>query len=485
MSRLDNNSKNGKRTIERAPDNNTDESHEEDNAEKIRVGREYQAVCPPMIPQAHRNLEALDEKSLLIWCPSPDVTDEKMTEYIAMAKDRYGYNEEQALGMLVWHKYDIERATQDLVNFVPRSEEWSATDQVLFEQAFQFHGKSFNRIRQMLPDKSMASLVKNYYSWKKSRQKMSVMDQKEKDLLKNTASDNNTSERESVDNSDQDEKSGSTVTKPPVKEPETVGAILLLECAGCGVSCSEVNGTIHGKLCNSCFHHFQRTGCLRPTSGPSVFGSRRTRPTGSEKHKRRPPRGIYINENDLVTLANASQAEQENRHNDILVAKEREIASHLSTIQKLKQKISSGQKKIEDLLVGAEPPESTNRVSMRWTSDEYLLAVEGVKQHGKDFATIADTIGTKTESQIKTFFVNCRRRYNLDSLVREFESNRVSSTPGNSSSNTGTPATTSTTKPTAAVTNDNPKTATAAAPELMEIDLDDDNTSTANPAPVE
>ena len=33
----------------------------------------------------------------------------------------------------------------------------------MFEQAFQFHGKSFHRIRQMLPDKSIAALVKYYY----------------------------------------------------------------------------------------------------------------------------------------------------------------------------------------------------------------------------------------------------------------------------------------------------------------------------------
>jgi hypothetical protein len=42
-------------------------------------------------------------------------------------------------------------------------------DKVLFEQAFQFHGKSFHRIRQMLPDKSIAQLVKYYYGWKKTR----------------------------------------------------------------------------------------------------------------------------------------------------------------------------------------------------------------------------------------------------------------------------------------------------------------------------
>lgn len=71
-------------------------------------------------------------------------------DYIVLAKDKYGYNGEQALGMLFWHKHDLERAVLDLANFTPFPDEWSVEDKVLFEQAFQFHGKSFHRIRQMV-----------------------------------------------------------------------------------------------------------------------------------------------------------------------------------------------------------------------------------------------------------------------------------------------------------------------------------------------
>lgn len=67
-----------------------------------------------------------------------------------LAKDKYGYNGEQALGMLFWHKHDLDRAVLDLANFTPFPDEWSVEDKVLFEQAFQFHGKSFHRIRQMV-----------------------------------------------------------------------------------------------------------------------------------------------------------------------------------------------------------------------------------------------------------------------------------------------------------------------------------------------
>ena len=123
-----------------------------------------------------------------------------MDEYIQVSKEKYGYNAEQALGMLFWHKHDLDRAIQDLANFTPFPDEWSVEDKVLFEQAFQFHGKSFHRIRQMLPDKSIAQLVKYYYSWKKTRTRTSLMDRQARKLQ---------AHREDTDKSDKDNNEGS------------------------------------------------------------------------------------------------------------------------------------------------------------------------------------------------------------------------------------------------------------------------------------
>lgn len=108
--------------------------------------------------------------------------------------------------MLFWHQHNVEKSLADLPNFTPFPDEWTVEDRVLFEQAFSFHGKSFHRIQQMvllspprtrrlhrtrnkpssdhlsvcsspkLPDRSMSSLVRFYYSWKKSRSKTSLMD---------------------------------------------------------------------------------------------------------------------------------------------------------------------------------------------------------------------------------------------------------------------------------------------------------------------
>lgn len=131
-------------------------------SEKIRVGKDYQVIVPEMIPQKQENYA---DKALLVWSPAREIPESKLEEYITLAKERYGYNAEQALGMLFWHKHDLEKAVTDLANFTPFPDEWTKEDKVLFEQAFQFHGKCFHRIRQMVrgsQELSCRSICSNY-----------------------------------------------------------------------------------------------------------------------------------------------------------------------------------------------------------------------------------------------------------------------------------------------------------------------------------
>ena len=92
-----------------------------------------------------------------------------------MSKEKYGYNAEQALGMLFWHKHDLDRAIQvsilfhyfyshyfyntlsnkipkrtgfdlnaffqDLANFTPFPDEWTVEDKVLFEQVIFLYSR--------------------------------------------------------------------------------------------------------------------------------------------------------------------------------------------------------------------------------------------------------------------------------------------------------------------------------------------------------
>ena len=101
------------------------ESSEDEREGQIRVGRDYQAVPPPFIPSTERRPDQCPERALLVWSPSTNISNQRrelssnpsqlykvvfsVDEFIQVAKEKYGYNAEQALGMLFWHKHDLDR----------------------------------------------------------------------------------------------------------------------------------------------------------------------------------------------------------------------------------------------------------------------------------------------------------------------------------------------------------------------------------------
>ncbi|KAK9498260.1 hypothetical protein O3M35_002939 [Rhynocoris fuscipes] len=404
--------KNGKRSRGPSPnEQSSDLSSDEDSGEKIRVGREYQAIIPPLIPVSERRLDECPDRALLVWSPTNDISDSKLDNYISVAKERYGYNGEQALGMLFWHKHILQDALNDLPNFTPFPDEWSVEDKVLFEQAFQFHGKSFHRIRQMLPDKSIATLVKHYYSWKKTRCRTSLMDKHAKKL--SARSGNNAEEGGAGSDAGSDVASNSDSDSEDKKD---AGADTKTSCANCGVICTVSQTTSKGALCNSCYTHWRRTGSIRPTVGPAKPRDRHANSVLA-RSKRKPPRGMYINHDDLVVLS----AETPQHGDVILKAMEREIVSLKRQVQNNKQMISSMKNLTSQGLGDLRPSDNSFRINARWTNDEMLLAVQGIRMHGKDFATIAEVLGTKTEAHVRLFYSNYRKRYNLDKVIAEYE----------------------------------------------------------------
>lgn len=52
-----------------------------------------------------------------------------------------------------------------------------------------------------------------------------------------------------------------------------------------------------------------------------------------------------------------------------------------------------------------------------------------MRKYGKDFQAIADVIGNKTVGQVKNFFVNYRRRFNLDEVLQEWEAEQGTKAP--------------------------------------------------------
>jgi len=97
-------------------------------------------------------------------------------------------------------------------------------------------------------------------------------------------------------------------------------------------------------------------------------------------------------------------------------------SDHDEKIQQNKQNISSLKRKHSDSIEDLRPSnDSSQRPNSRWTNDELMLAIQGFRKYGKDFKSIAEMLGNKTEHYVRTFFVNYRKRYNLDQIIKEWE----------------------------------------------------------------
>uniref|UniRef100_A0A673ZPD7 REST corepressor 3 n=1 Tax=Salmo trutta TaxID=8032 RepID=A0A673ZPD7_SALTR len=349
----------------------SDESGSDDEHDVgMRVGSDYQANIPEFDPGSTKYSDK-DSGGMLVWSPYHTIVDPKLDEYIAIAKEKHGYNVEQALGMLFWHKHNIEKSLADLPNFTPFPDEWTVEDKVLFEQAFSFHGKSFHRIQQMLPDKSISSLVKYYYSWKKTRSRTSLMDRQARKLANRNAHDESDEEMEEanpIEANDSDYDPTKETKKESHTEPQPLSSSKI------GLGRREHLTLMHR-------HHSQRSKC-------------------------RPPKGMYLTQEDVVAVSCSSSAA-----NTVL-------------------------RQLDMELVGLKR-QCNQKVNARWTTDEQLLAVQGVRKYGKDFQAIADVIGNKTVGQVKNFFVNYRRRFNLEEVLQEWEAEQGTGTPNGDTATSG------------------------------------------------
>ncbi|XP_019718788.1 REST corepressor 2 [Hippocampus comes] len=363
----------------------SDEEHAHDSM--IRVGGDYQAQIPEFKPDSPARYNEKDQRSMLVWCPNTQLSDAMLDEYILMAKEKHGYNMEQALGMLLWHKHDVERSLADLANFTPFPDEWTVEDKVLFEQAFSFHGKSFHRIQQMLPDKLISSLVKYYYSWKKTRTRTSVMDRQARRLV---------SKREKDDSNDE------------------------LEEGDPGSDCDfelDAKKEAAKQNANSAASDKVTPGRSGPIKKENIGAQYRHHPL---RARRRPPKGMHLEQADITSLSASHDS-------GVLTIRQldTQLVSLKRQVQSIKQSNSSLKLSLNEGVDTFRPTEPTPKMNARWTTEEQLLAVQAIRRYGKDFNAIAEVIGNKTSAQVSSFFVSYRRRFNLDEVLREWAAEQV------------------------------------------------------------
>jgi len=404
------------RSVDSGDDKRSEKSSKDSHESGMRVGSEFQARIPDILTD-----EETDHRPepILVWAPVEDkVSDSKLDTYLKVAKDQYGYNMEQALGMLYWHSYESDKAMEDLKNFTPLPDEWSMEDKVIFEQSFSSYGKSFPRIRQQLPDKSIGALVKYYYAWKKNRNKKSLMDNGErKDLgiLTGMFADDSAGDNSSDSDFEPDEKKVKT-EKNGEKQGSSAAAekspALSTNCVNCAGVTPTMNPTPKGKLCMPCYEYWRRTGVMGSNSKESEGTLYHGPP---HKMKKKPPKGMQLTEEALKAAGQT--------HTD----------SHIRPLQveliNLKRLLITAEQTSQDLgesnrerASRIEPASKFNQaLNPRWTNEELLVAVQCVRKYGKDFTAMSEVLGNKNVSHCRNFFVNYHRRFNLMDVLAEYE----------------------------------------------------------------
>ncbi|XP_069824349.1 REST corepressor 2 isoform X2 [Dendropsophus ebraccatus] len=301
---------------------NSEGDSSEDEAPRdsmIRVGSDYQAQIPDCKPDcaAQNNVEM---KGMLVWSPNHFVSDAKLDEYISMAKEKHGYNVEQ------------------------------------------------------LPDKIIPSLVKYYYSWKKTRSRTSVMDRQARRLQSKR-------EEGSEDADDVHKIGDNDLDATDIKKEDTQTSA--------------------------------SSGKPGPVKKEPVVSQYRHHPLRS---RRRPPKGMHLSKSDIAGVCASPEMPA-----ITLSHLDTQLVSLKRQVQNIKQMNSSLKETLNGGISNLRPPELNMKLNARWTTDEQLLAVQAVRRYGKDFQAISEVLGNKTPSQVKTFFISYRRRFNLEEVLQEWE----------------------------------------------------------------
>ncbi|KAF7488349.1 hypothetical protein SSS_01671 [Sarcoptes scabiei] len=355
---------------------------------------------------------------------------------MSLAKEKYGFCSEQSLGLLFWHDYHLECALADLPNYYPIPDEWSIEDKALFDQAYQFHHKNFAKIQQLLPHKNLSSIIKYYYAhYKKSKSRSFVekqvrnkANQQMKDCVDSKESNGMIENEYNLEPDFHQSSSGTVSNQLSVRDPSQIRK----ECVQCSnKSSSQFFNTKIGLLCKICYNKCKNNKSIDDDVDYDDYDQEGGDEASCEDEQSRMSQSnrepnCLSNLFYDISLGEIAQELQDRSANKILESYDHEIDNLKMKIRKLKQengeKISLLDKSIDLSLLN----QNNNRIISRWTNEETLLMTHAIRDYGKDYKMIAEIIGTKTEQQIKNYFLQNQDKMKLSSLVEELnEENEI------------------------------------------------------------
>eukprot|EP00118_Oscarella_pearsei_P015780 m.145288 g.145288 ORF g.145288 m.145288 type:complete len:574 (+) comp38415_c0_seq3:156-1877(+) len=382
---------------------------------EMRVGEDFQAVLPEFCET--KVVKPDRPEGLNVWSPTDDsaVPEALVEEFVKEARLSNRYNLEQALGMLFWHKCDIKKAKADLVNFVPYPDDFNLEDRVMFEQGYQSHGKAFDKIKQLMPDKSLGNLIKFYYSWKKTRQGTSLIDRRTRAPSKRLADfkyhmDDDEDDMEEEDDEEDDEEDEHEEDEHEEEEEDDD------DDDDKSVVAEDLEKEIS-----------EEASDLEPLK-QTVTGSRRARksllsPAFRSSRVKRPPKGMLVNKSALLEMNSGEAIEiMKQLHTDLAELKVK--------IQSNKQDIDKNETEPyhqpEEILSLRPSVPSRRGGSSRWTSEDIALGWLAVLRYKQDYHAVTDIVGTKSIHQCRGYFTSHRRQQEMTAYEQKLSQRQSS-----------------------------------------------------------
>ncbi|GAA51739.1 REST corepressor 1 [Clonorchis sinensis] len=432
-----------------------------------RVGPAFQAEVPELLP-AERRGESIraTAREINLWLPRKQPSNEELQEYFKTAS-YYKYSEELAMILLHWHGYNVSNAMDDLPNYVPISSKWTKSEVRKFLKCIDSKPrKDFVQAKKTLPGRPMGEISQLYYSIA-APFKAPSRTKHHGDLIERCyarAARNNIITNRWQTAVSATSVSGSTqlCRRPGESEDalEREFEMHLVDMFGL----ADARRALGRRMLSTSFpvlpqlDGFQRSpsdssispdtpypvalratvpsGCYpmngtvtRPLAVPPIITSTTYQSSssgassqlGSEPNGHAPrsskhtlPSGVHYDHAEFLSFIATPDSQHAEERELELSSAERLDSELFQQVQAVEHRARSLLSKIRGLKPDCGFPE----ISYRWTKTELALVLTAMSRYGTNFAQIARTIGSKTESFIRDFYNQFRHSFHLDDLIR-------------------------------------------------------------------